>query len=127
MNLVYIDSTCIIGFKSYEETSCEIEKCGPLKRFCKGTGIWKNYDMDIEIACNAYSSVINVLPTLYQNIFCEVCDISDSGVPIRMCIEVRTSLPYSFSGLLRVEELQKVSSTKACLRRSVFDRQKVVK
>lgn len=118
-------SVCNIEFRPKENSSYTLQTCIPSVGNCNATGRWLNYNMDIEIACHAYTAVVNVYRVHYQNIFCAVCN----GVNVSRftCLGEQVAKSFSFTGLLMVENLEDTSDTQSnhCAIHSILDRKTV--
>jgi len=51
------------------------------------TGLWNTYSLHIEMACLSYSSVITDENTLFENMFCVICNVDVRGLVISFLVQ----------------------------------------
>ena len=136
LNLVLVGGasswqSCNLKFK--HALDLPVESCISTQNRCNMTGHWANYSLEIEMACRSYSSLITYEDTLFENIFCLICNGYSVGTVAPLCHIFGDSQPFSggifsFSGLLKIEETGVETETFGiCSHNELYDDQKVNK
>lgn len=98
INAVFAEKSCKLTFVSTNNLTL----CTTSISKCNETGSWKNYDDNIQKACNMYRSVISIsIYERYQNPFCSSCNDKIPYDPICLMPD-SIHKPFSFSGLLKL-------------------------
>jgi len=107
---VFKSNTCDITFAVFGTVS--LSTCTPTINTCNVTGLWDKYDPVLEFKCHLYYSVYyRKLGYDFQNVFCLQCN--GFNVTSTTCLEINKaggSDSFAFSGLLRLQGLQSLST-----------------
>lgn len=77
---------------------------------CNETGVWKDYDPDIEAACLAYSGLFTANKIKYRNVFCYHCNVEIVSESMDNCSindDLITERPFAYSALLKLSTLER--------------------
>ena len=96
---------------------------------CNITGLWQDYDSDVELACRTYvSPIIDYSPfsMVYKNIYCYYCNGFKAQQFTTSCPDLykgqRGDLRTSFSALIDFTERQANGISSVCDQHEIFDK-----
>lgn len=127
VDYVLMKDNCDIEFDLGKNYSV-FKYCSRAVDKCNTTGLWRNYSLDVDLACNAYTSNIHYQEAVYRNIFCVLCnrlDTDDLTWSNYNSYHDKSSL-FSFTGLLKIETLDKKADIdEKCHYKEIYDSLKV--
>lgn len=126
---VYAHQNCNIVFSTPDEAPDFLEYCSYAINKCNSTGQWNTGSKEIETACKSYRSLVTYMGSKYQNIFCLVCnglDASNFDVECPFFRDNDVNIPFSFSGLLKIEKTREPMRTgEVCPGNGIYYTEKV--
>ena len=95
---------------------------------CNITGLWRDYDASVDLACRTYSSlIIDYFPKslVYKNIFCYYCNGLEAQQFTQSCPDLseggKGASIKSFSALIDFTERQPSGVAPVCSQHEIFD------
>ena len=103
LGVLALRTDCHIIFQPPENTIYPI--CVRVISKCNISGLWKEYDQYLEVACHSYMSLyMDGLNSFYQNIHCLLCNLENSPVNLAtLCFDPthgKGNIMYGFTSLL---------------------------
>ena len=113
-----------------KSTNITASYCTPTHNRCNMTGLWTTYSLEIEMACLSYSSKIMYMNTLFENMYCVICNGYSVETVEPLCDEWSMSDssgdPSPFTGLLKLETTGvEIGTNIICSHNEFYDDQKV--